>query len=324
MNYIKITHFLFYSHFAAICKIFFICTFCILNFGLVDRLYGEPIAELTAQRQFAFAESLFENKDYLSAAMEFKKFVFFFPEDSRIEQAQFKIGLSLYYQKEYESALAQFKSVVGQYGLTETGIQSGLFVSRCYIGLKNFDSAVNNMVSLLDRTGDEKIHNKIYYLLGWIYIESGHFQQAQSSFQKLKTKDQLKYPIDSILQETDHYKNIPTKNPVLAGSLSIFPGGGYLYCQRYKDAFISLIINSACAGAAYESFDKDLNVMGGIITAIGLGFYGGNIYGSVSSAYKHNKTATDEFINTLKNRFNIDLIAGFDSDGVTVKIRHDF
>ena len=109
----------------------------------------------------------------------------------------------------------------------------------------------------------------------------------------------------------NEFQYIPSKSPSLAGVFYIFPGGGYAYCGRFNDALISLVINSACAAAACESFDKDLNVLGGMIAAVGIGFYGGNIYGGVASAHKYNKTKKIEFINNLKNQFNFDLLAGW-------------
>jgi len=72
--------------------------------------------------------------------------------------------------------------------------------------------------------------------------------------------------------------------------LSVIPGAGYLYLERYQDALISLLVNTALIFAAYEAFDNDLYVLGGIISFVELGFYAGNIYGATTSAHKINRS----------------------------------
>ena len=283
---------------------------------MIVQLSAQQIITLTPQTQFEFADSLYKNKDYPAAKVEFQKFLFFFSQDDCADQARFKIGLCMYYQKDYGNALNEFAGVLEQYGPTEIGIESGIFLSRCYMALNDVDSAVNTLDALIRRTDAQAYHQKIYYQLAWIYVETGDFQNASLYFEKINLSGSSEYHIESIVQEIEGFHTIPSKSPLLSGALSIVPGGGYAYCGRYKDAWISLLINSVCAAAAYESFDKDLNVLGGIIAAVGIGFYGGNIYGGVSSAHKFNKTKKTEFIHHLKNLFNYDLMAGADSDGL--------
>jgi tetratricopeptide (TPR) repeat protein len=287
-------------------------------------LNAQEAITLTPETQFEFADSLYQNKDYPAAKIEFQKFLFFFPKEILAEKAQFKIGLSLFHQRDYENALHQFAGVLDQYGPTETGIESGLFVSRCHMALKDVDSAVNTLHALIKRTDIPEYHQKIYYQLAWTYVETGDFQNAYVYFEKINISGNSDYPVGPILQVMNDSSKVPSKSPLLAGCLSIIPGGGYAYCGRYSDALISLVINSACAAAAYESFDNNLNVLGGIIAAVGIGFYGGNIYGSVSNAHKYNKTKKIEFIKDLKNQFNFDLMTGVDSDGVNVMVQRRF
>jgi hypothetical protein len=68
------------------------------------------------------------------------------------------------------------------------------------------------------------------------------------------------------LIELDKKLPIKRKNPTTAGLLSIIPGAGHLYCERKRDALISFFLNGAMIYAAYEAFDHDLDVLGGIIT----------------------------------------------------------
>lgn len=292
--------------------------------GAINGLNAQQSIALTPEMQFDFAEFLFNNKDYTAAKVEFQKFIFVFPQDFRVEIAGFKIGMSLFYQKEYENALDQFRKMLERYGPSEMGINCGLLISKCYLALNDVDSAIRTLNALIEQTDVPEFHRQIYYQMAWIYVDSGDFKNASLTFEKIKLSGSSEYPIESITGAINDPQNIPSKSPVLAGVLSIVPGGGYAYCGRYSDALMSLVVNSACAAAAYESFDQDLEVLGGIIAAVGIGFYGGNIYGGVSSAYKYNQSRRSEFIHNLKNQFNIDLTAGVDSNGVMVKVQKRF
>lgn len=325
MKSLRIRHALVYTQ--SLPRYSFFCPFLVCWVILIWSqvpLYADETIQLTADKQFEYANLLFEKKDYEGSASEFIRFVFFFHQDKRVEQAKFKIGLSYFYQKNYENALNHFGKILDQYGPDEIGIQSGLFVSKCYAALNDLQSALNNINSLIQLTDNIDFHNKIYYFLGWLYVEFGDFHHARLTFGKIQSMEQTSYPVESIIHETEKYKLLSYKSPGIAGFLSIFPGGGYLYCSRYNDALISFVINSAMIGAAYESFDKHLNVLGGILSAVEMGFYGGNIYGSISSVRKYNKTITAAFIDDLKNRFNINLMTAVDSNCVSITIQRRF
>ena len=55
------------------------------------------------------------------------------------------------------------------------------------------------------------------------------------------------------------------------------PGAGYLYLQRYRDAWISLVLTGGVAWAAYEAFDNDSPVLGSLLGITSGGFYLGSI-----------------------------------------------
>lgn len=95
----------------------------------------------------------------------------------------------------------------------------------------------------------------------------------------------------SLLQVVSKTEAMRMKSPLLAGSLSaIVPGTGKIYTGDWKDGLISMVFVSANAFAAYRGFSSNgvESVYGWVFSAIGTGFYVGNIYGSVRSAKKRN------------------------------------
>ena len=92
----------------------------------------------------------------------------------------------------------------------------------------------------------------------------------------------------------------------MAGFLSILPGGGYFYCERYQDALVAFLLNGALILASWEAFDQGNPALGGVIAAVEFGFYAGNIYGGIASAHKYQRPKTHEvLLNTLKENARI-------------------
>ena len=114
------------------------------------------------------------------------------------------------------------------------------------------------------------------------------------------------------------------KNPGLAGALAIVPGVGYLYCERYQDALIALLVNGGLIWAACEAFHNDLYALVAVITFVEVGFYAGNIYGSVSSAHKYNRKNERQWIDNLRRRLKVDLAGRPANMGFELSLRYTF
>ncbi|MDA3896566.1 MAG: hypothetical protein PF482_10505 [Desulfobacteraceae bacterium] len=214
--------------------------------------------------------------------------------------------MSYFHEKSYIQALNQFTHILDQKGTTDTGILSAFMISRSYQRIRNYAAAINNLIYLQQMADDKTLADKIFYQLGWLYLESGDFSQARIAFSNISIANQGAYDTKKIHADLSASAEILQKNPLTAGILSIIPGGGYLYCGRYRDAFTAFLVNSALIYGAYECFNEDLYALGGMISALELGFYAGNIYGGVSSAHKFNLRQQNEFVQNLKKKYNPD------------------
>jgi len=279
---------------------------------------------LNPDKQFNYAQELFSAKDYLTAVSEYKRFIYFFPKDERVELAMFQIGMSYYLGRYFNEAINSFKQLTDQYFETEYSIKSYFMMSEAYVKLKAFNFALINLNNLITITQDGDIRDEAYYRMGWIHIETASWDNARNYFNKISTKNRNKYRLERLAGELDKEALIPQKNPKLAGFLSIIPGGGYLYCERYQDALIAFLLNGGLILAAYESFDKEHNALGGLLTFVGFGFYAGNIYGSVTSAHKFNRKETGQFIYKLKKNTRVNLSADLENNSVCLSFRFSF
>ncbi|OQY10120.1 MAG: hypothetical protein B6I30_08775 [Desulfobacteraceae bacterium 4572_187] len=279
---------------------------------------------ISPDKQFDFAEAYFSNKDYLMAVGEYERFIYFFPEDERVETAMYRIGMSYYLGRHFKKAVDSFNAVIDRYVDTDLSIKSYFMISETHVNRNTFGPAIINLNNLITTTHDEDVRDEAYYRLGWIYVETASWEKARLYFSKISAKNKTKYRLERLTSELNREKSIPKKDPGLAGFLSIIPGAGYLYCERYQDALIAFLLNGGLILAAYESFDDNNNALGGVIAFVEFGFYAGNIYGAVASANKYNRKQTVQFIEKLKSNTKINLSADVKNKGVCLAFEFIF
>ena len=281
--------------------------------------YPGPAVLLDPDRQFQFAEHYFQKGEYYRAIGEYERFIFFSPEARQVELARYRIGLAYLKGERYQEAIQAFERLIDEYQTSAYAIKSYLRISEAYVRLKCYDEALINLECLITIAPDQNIKDEAYYESGWVYLEKGLWENAQTCFDKISPQNREKYKLEQFLKELDKKKLLKHKNPSIAGLLAIVPGAGHLYCERYRDALVSFLVNGALIFAAYEAFDHDLNALGGIITFVEVGFYSGNIYSAVSSAHKYNRDEKNRFLRYLKEHAKINLsLAGSESNKALV------
>lgn len=286
---------------------------------------GSPIAHatsdersglfITADMQFDYAQALFEQEDFIAAQVEFKRFIHFFRKDPRRERADYTAGVALFRSGQYYEAAKRFDTIIRQ----SKDIDSPWARKSCFMQSQAFEAMGNTgyaqvvLQNYLKLTRDTDTKDRIYLELARMHIQNtatpgkDELDNARKNLILISPEKQQEYNVTQQLESIDNAMNAPTKSPVLAGILAIIPGGGMLYCERYKDAFISFCFNTGLIWAAYTAFDNDNPALGGVITFVETGFYSGNIYGSITAAHKYNKAAKIKILNKT-----FDFEPGFD------------
>ncbi|MBU0995635.1 MAG: tetratricopeptide repeat protein [Proteobacteria bacterium] len=276
--------------------------------------YAFPI---DADRQLEFADTYFRSSQFPEAILEYNRFLFFFPDDPRKAQAKYKAGICCFRVKKYKDASGHFKKIFDSTDMS-CSFDAGLMLARCYNVLGDFDRATEVMDQLITHTTISQKRDLAFYENGWLYLENGHFKEAEVFFLKISEENQSLFHAKDLTNEFGKYNDIKFKRPGLAGTLAILPGAGYLYCERANDALISFLFNTCLIYAAFESFDHDQYALGTLISFTAAGFYGGNIYGSVTSAQKYNRRAKKTFIEKLIQNKKIKIGPEADQCGITM------
>jgi len=301
---------------------------------------AQPALLIDADNQFEFAEYSYTNENYTQAVNEYRRFIFFFPEDDRVEAAMFQIGMSYFNKNRFNDAVDAFIRVINKFKNTKHTIKSYFMISDCYTAMKEFDPAISNLHDLITSTGDLNVQDEAYYRIGWVYLEmvsrfgktvnthSDSLKKAQFYFAKISPGNRKKYSIKKLEEALDPIRlnnpaQLPQKKPALAGTLSIVPGAGHLYCGRYRDALISFLLNAGLMLTAYEAFDNGNEALGGLISFVEIGFYSGNIYGAVSSAHKYNDTATKQYIEKIRENLKVTISSDY-STNILFSFKYNF
>ncbi|MDF1591012.1 MAG: hypothetical protein P1P89_05795 [Desulfobacterales bacterium] len=302
---------------------FFLCF--VIFFPILQNLsYAGAVIQIDADTQYDFAEQYFLKGEYSRAVDEYKRFVYFFPGDDRVERAMYQCGMAFYSGRRYGDAIAAFHAVIDKFFVSEWAVKSYFMVSESHVRLNQFGAAAINLHNLIALSKDADIKDEANYRLGWIYVDTASWDNARLYFDKISPPNREKFRLERLSAELAREAGIARKNPALAGALSIVPGGGYIYCERYQDALIAFLLNGALIWAAVESFDNDSPALGALLTFVEVGFYAGNIYGAVGSAHKYNRAKTEQFIENLKQNTKIDLSGDLESKSIRLSLRFTF
>jgi TolA-binding protein len=255
---------------------------------------------IEADKQFSFAEGLLAEGDYYRAISEYKRFVYFFPENKLVETCNYRIGESYYGAKRWQEAREAFTTFITKHPASLM-IPGALYLKGM---------AEKQMRQYMDAlsTFEEVIKSKSYefadeavYQSAIVYIEMEEWQKARKTFSLVPKNSQLSDSASIIASELRHIDDLPKKSPATAATLAgILPGAGHLYTERPTDALVAFLLNGAFIFGAIELFRHENYIAGGIVTFFELGWYTGNIYSAVSTAHKYNKKTREDFIERLK------------------------
>jgi len=280
---------------------------------------------INSEEQFQFAEAYFKRSAYTQAIDEYRRFLYFFPNNHRAQTARFRIGQAYKRSDDFQRAIETFKALINDSPGHELLIKSFWLISDSHVALGQSDAAVSNIEHLIAlKNKDPDIKDEANYRIGWIYIDTGAFDKATLYFNRISPASRTKFSIENVFAEIEKEPLIERKNPFLAGTLSLVPGLGYLYCERPRDALVSFLVNGAMIAASIAAFKNDNPALGGILAFVELGFYSANIYGATSSAHKFNRRKRQNFIDNLKQNTRLQLSSIRRNKGFTVALQYRF
>jgi TolA-binding protein len=286
--------------------LFFLKLWAVSLWAIPNPAMSEQIV-IDSNDQFQFALQTLEKGAYQRAVVEFERFIHFFPEDKKVPEARYDIGLAYLKGKQYEQARKVLNGVYETYPGKLVAGKALLLIGESYYEQGISDEAEIYFKRVIQEYPLPQLKSLAYYRLGWSQMQADRWLEASETFKKVEQGSPL-YPSALDLTEMSlNGEQLSYKSPTTAGILAILPGLGHVYTRRYKDGMLALLLNGLTIWAAVEAFDEDLDVLGGLLVALEVGWYSGNIYSAVNSAHKYNRKVRDDFRRNLTDRFNVEI-----------------
>ncbi|MBF0497665.1 MAG: hypothetical protein HQK58_13995 [Deltaproteobacteria bacterium] len=262
---------------------------------------------------FGFAQSLLNKEEWDTAQVEFKRFIFLFPDHARVGEARFRISLCDFRMRRFDQALTGFTELAGQKPADKWTVESIFFVAACYEANAEWpkaESVYQDLISsdLSSLPHPAGIKDRARYLLGWVRAEQSRWLDAAKEFSAVTGPE---YGPQAALLVTGipAGQDLPLKSPVAAGIMSgVLPGLGQIYCDRPRDAAMSFLLNAAFVAGTVESYRQEAYVVGSILLMIEMGWYGGNIFNAVNNAHKYNRDLQRQFLDRLKEQLRVSVV----------------
>ena len=262
---------------------------------------------ITADMQYAYALASQKEVFHETAMVEWKRFIHFFPLDPRIPTARFYLGMSLFHLKKWDQARAIFQSQRFPYVGSFRNVESFFMLSKTLLAQGRPGGAQRVLQDFFSVSDSPEVKDRALWTLAWMHLdraknmEPGSLERADAFLSRISMSGERVFHAREVRQAVETILNQDQKSPFVAGVTALVPGAGFAYCERYRDALAAFIINAGLIFAAHESFEGGNNVLGGLICVVESGFYGGSIYGSISSAHKYNRFKTRQKLDHIRH-----------------------
>lgn len=255
-----------------------------------------------APDSLSFADSLAAENDYYRAITEYKRFLYYSPEDTRAAYAQLSIGKCLLAGQRWDKADRALEKVWSLYPESEEAQTARQLYADAAYNRGDFATAETRYQRLQETLPAESSDSNLFKE-GLSQLQQSNLNEARKSFSALQSPLDLQLSIS-----LDDYQQLPKKSPQVAGILSaLLPGTGQLYTERPRQAGIAFALNAAFIYGAIESWEHENYATAGILSLFEIGWYGGNIYNAMNNAHKFNRRQQDHFLKQFQNRFGLSL-----------------
>ena len=272
-------------------SLFFILSVLIVFFqqsSAQDNLFDE---ENTGK----FAEYLLESGQYPFAIKEYERLYYLKPSNPQT---------SLNLMKSYRLSGENSEGIRRAYQLFDSldlmPRPHSLEFSKMLLNEKKWDNAI-----IFWQQSETLPETDKALLESTVHIFNSDFLKAQNRISGLT--DSTNFMVEGYKSIIDRGLHGKRKSPFLAGFMSMaVPGLGKAYTGYWKDGLVSLLFTGGMALQAYRKFNQfgPNNYRPWIYTAIGSGFYLGNIYGSVKSAKDKNRKRINLLQHEASDLFN--------------------
>ena len=275
--------------------------------------------------QLGLADEFFKDGDYYRAVTEYKRFLFFFPQSDRVEEALSRIAKSYFNGKKWDEAVTACDEWLKKFPASSRANEAYLLKGLALSEEKELSQARFFFRKAQERSPGTTLADEAQFQIARTYVKEEKWREAAEEFRKIEKTAKLYPKGEYWAKGLDRMDQVPHKSPVAAGILAaVLPGAGHVYSERYRDAAIDFLLNGAFIWGMIASFQQNNNVVGGILTFFELGWYSGNIYSAVSSVHKYNKKVREQYLEELEKGSDLAVGISFQGESPVLFLRYVF
>ena len=235
------------------------------------------------------------------AFTEYLRFLRQYPESALASSARASVMHLHYDARNYREAILWAEQSISEGKISDGDLPELKFcLSAAYARLNNPEKsrAVLPSVPL-----DPQLSARSMLLEGYTYAQQENWPEAVATFREYGSLADDPARAETLTASCENAISRRRKSPALAGLLGVVPGLGYLYAGYPESALSALILDSLLLAASYKAFDDGNKPLGALLGIVGVGWYAGSIYGSVSAVERRNENDLRETLLQLNLGF---------------------
>ena len=258
----------------------------------------------TAAVESDFADSLFQEGDYLNAAHEYKRLLFLHPDTPQSDFIAFRIAASYQNAGKLKNAIHAYQFLIDTYPESRLVARAKNNVAQCQILSGNSDQGLQSLKRFLGEHGESTLAPRAHFTIGLLHIDRWEWTEAT----KVWRASPLAYPgspfaeiSNRLAEQVKNMEALPRRSPVIAGTLSVLvPGSGQVYTGRTVDGIYAFISVAVFGSASFYYADQGRYEVAIPVGMLGVFLYGNSIYQSIQNARSFNGQQEQLFRNRLQ------------------------
>ena len=196
-------------------------------------------AAIAEELPLSLGKHLASQGNYDAAITEYKRFLFFHPDNAGVGEVYYNIGLAYRVQALWTEAVTALRAATYLTTDAEAKSEYQLELAVTLIAAQDYDLAHLELIKVTMRTPSAQLYRRALFLQAVTYVYQFQWEAARESLRNYTTDERLDVLLDAAA-------DMPLKSPKLAPLLSgVFPGTGQVYVGDWKGGLNAMLLNGA-------------------------------------------------------------------------------
>ncbi len=266
-------------------------------FLIASFLFFYSFAVTAEEHLLSLGKHLFVQGNYDAAITEYKRFLFFYPDDARIGEVYHNIGLAYRAQGLWAEAIDALRIATPLAADDESKSEYQLTLAVTLIATQDYDLAQLALIKVTLRSPSALLYRRALFLRAVAYIYQFRWDEAREVLKNWGTDERLDLLFDEAVNGAQKSVSVARL------SSTILPGAGQIYAGNWRGGINALLLNSALgfltADALLDRHYTDALLWGGVVF---WRYYRGNTFRAGQAAEHFNQQRTQEAAEAILQR----------------------